>query len=33
MSTFKLIRIVLLLSILFVILVSTWMTEKQMAAL
>ena len=32
MSAFKLMRIVLLLSILFVILLSTWMTEKQMAA-
>ncbi len=29
---FKLIRVVILLSILFVILVSTWMTEKRMAA-
>jgi hypothetical protein len=32
MSTFKLIRVVFLLSILFVIVVSTWLTEKQMAA-
>lgn len=32
MSTFKLMRIVFLLSILFVIVVSTWLTEKQMAA-
>ena len=32
MSVFKLIRIVFLLSIFFVILYSTWMTEKQMAA-
>mgnify|MGYP003503668378 FL=1 len=32
MSVFKLMRVVFLLSILFVILASTWMTEKQMAA-
>ncbi|NNJ65367.1 MAG: hypothetical protein HKP16_07365 [Xanthomonadales bacterium] len=32
MSVFKLMRVVLLLSILFVILLSTWMTEKRMAA-
>ena len=32
MSVFKLMRIVLLLSIFFVILFSTWMTEKRMAA-
>jgi hypothetical protein len=32
MSVFKLIRIVFLLSIFFVILYSTWMTEKRMAA-
>jgi hypothetical protein len=32
MSVFKLMRVVLLLSVLFVILLSTWMTEKQMAA-
>jgi hypothetical protein len=32
MSVFKLMRIVFLLSIFFVILLSTWMTEKQMAA-
>jgi hypothetical protein len=32
MSMFKLMRIVFLLSILFVIVVSTWLTEKQMAA-
>lgn len=32
MSVFKLIRIVILLSIFFVILLSTWMTEKRMAA-
>ena len=32
MSIFKLFRVVLLLSILFVIVVSTWMTEKRMAA-
>lgn len=32
MSLFKLMRVVFLLSILFVILVSTWMTERQMAA-
>ena len=32
MSIFKLIRIVFLLSIFFVILYSTWMTEKRMAA-
>ena len=32
MTLFKLMRIVVLLSILFVILVSTWMTEKRMAA-
>ncbi|MBT8049387.1 MAG: hypothetical protein HKN57_10645 [Xanthomonadales bacterium] len=32
MSVFKLIRVVFLLSILFVILVSTWMTERSMAA-
>ena len=32
MSVFKLIRVVFLLSILFVILLSTWMTEKRMAA-
>jgi len=31
-SVFKLMRVVFLLSILFVILASTWMTEKQMAA-
>jgi hypothetical protein len=31
-SVFKLVRIVLLLSILFVIVVGTWMTEKRMAA-
>ena len=32
MSVFKLMRVVLLLSILFVILLSTWMTENRMAA-
>jgi len=32
MSVFKLMRVVFLLSIFFVILVSTWMTEKRMAA-
>lgn len=32
MSVFKLMRVVALLSILFVILVGAWMTEKQMAA-
>lgn len=32
MSVFKLMRIVLLLSVFFVILLSTWMTEKRMAA-
>ena len=32
MSVFKLMRIVMLLSILFVIVVSAWMTEKRMAA-
>ena len=32
MNLFKLIRIVLLLSLLFVIVVSTWMTEQRMAA-
>jgi len=32
LSVFKLMRIVVLLSIFFVILVSTWMTEKRMAA-
>lgn len=32
MSIFKLFRVVLLLSILFVIIVSSWMTEKRMAA-
>lgn len=32
MSVFKLMRVVFLLSILFVIVVGTWMTEKQMAA-
>ena len=32
MSIFKLFRVVILLSILFVIVVSTWMTEKRMAA-
>ena len=32
MSVFKLMRVVILLSILFVILINTWMTEKQMAA-
>ncbi len=32
MTIFKLMRIVVLLSIFFVILVSTWMTEKRMAA-
>lgn len=32
MTLFKLMRIVVLLSIFFVILVSTWMTEKRMAA-
>lgn len=32
MSVFKLMRVVVLLSIFFVILVSTWMTEKRMAA-
>lgn len=32
MSLFKLMRVVLLLSILFVIVVSTWMTERRMAA-
>lgn len=32
MNVFKLMRVVILLSVLFVILVSTWMTEKRMAA-
>jgi len=32
LSVFKLVRVVLLLSILFVIMVNTWMTEKRMAA-
>ena len=32
MSVFKLMRIVLLLSILFVIVVGTWMTERRMAS-
>ncbi len=32
MNVFKLMRVVLLLSVLFVILISTWMTEKRMAA-
>jgi hypothetical protein len=32
LNVFKLMRVVLLLSVLFVILVSTWMTEKRMAA-
>ena len=32
MSVFKLMRVVLLLSIFFVILINTWMTEKRMAA-
>jgi hypothetical protein len=32
LSIFKLFRVVILLSILFVIVVSTWMTEKRMAA-
>ena len=32
MSVFKLIRVVFLMSILFVILLSTWMTERRMAA-
>lgn len=32
MSVFKLMRVVVLLSILFVIVVGTWMTEKRMAA-
>lgn len=32
MNVFKLIRIVLLLSVFFVILINTWMTEKQMAS-
>lgn len=32
MSVFKLARVVLLLSIFFVILINTWMTEKRMAA-
>ncbi len=32
MSVFKLMRVVLLLSIFFVIVLSTWMTEKRMAA-
>jgi len=32
LNVFKLMRVVLLLSVLFVILVSTWMTEKRMSA-
>jgi len=32
LNVFKLMRVVLLLSVLFVILISTWMTEKRMAA-
>ncbi len=32
MSVFKLMRVVLLLSVFFVILINTWMTEKRMAA-
>ena len=32
MTLFKLMRIVVLLSIFFVVLVSTWMTENRMAA-